>query len=83
MRRVLMSLANVKNASSTPSFALALVSRNRKPNSSASSLPCSSVTARFSSQSHLLPMRILLTPADACCSICACQVRTSGVSVND
>lgn len=70
-------LASVKKASSTPSLSLALVSKNLRPNSSANCLPCSKVTARFSSQSHLLPIRILLTPSEACCSILACQVRMS------
>ena len=70
-------LAKVKNASSTPSLDFALVSRNLRPNSSASCLPCSSETDRFSSQSHLFPMRILLTPAEACCSMFECHVRTS------
>jgi len=70
-------LASVKNASSTPSFAFALVSRNLNPNSSASARPWSSETARFSSQSHLLPIRILLTPEEACCSMLECQVRMS------
>lgn len=31
----------------------------------------------LSLQSHLLPMRILLTPSDACCSTLACHVRMS------
>lgn len=82
MQRLVTHLARVKKASSTPSLALALVSKKRNPNSSASALPCSRVTARFSSQSHLFPMRILFTPGDACCSICACHVRTSTVSCN-
>ena len=70
-------LASVKNASSTPSFRRADVSMNLIPSSLASSRPCSSVTARFSVQSDLFPMRILLTPSDACCSMLACQVRMS------
>ena len=69
--------ARVKNASSTPSLILADVSMNLIPSSLASSRPCSSVTARFSDQSDLLPMRILFTPSDACCSMFACHVRMS------
>ena len=38
------------------------------PSSSASACPCSVLTCLFSSQSHLLPMRILFTPSLACCS---------------
>ena len=72
-----MSRASVKNASSTPSLTLAEVSMNLMPSSLASSRPCSSVTARFSVQSDLLPMRILLTPSEACCSMFACHVRMS------
>ena len=48
--------------------------------SSARAWPCSVETARFSSQSHLLPMRILFTPSVACCSTLENQVR---MSVND
>jgi hypothetical protein len=70
-------LASVKNASSTPSFILADVSMNLIPSSFASSRPCSSVTAFLSVQSDLLPMSILFTPSDACCSMFACQVRIS------
>lgn len=47
------------------------------PSSSASCWPFSVETTRFSSQSHLLPMRILLTPSVACCSTFANQVRMS------
>jgi len=68
------NLASVKNASSTPSLTLADVSMKRMPSSSASSRPCSSVTARLSIQSDLLPIRILLTPSEACCSMFECQV---------
>lgn len=50
---------------------------NLMPSSAASSRPCSSVTARLSDQSHLLPIRILFTPSEACCSMFACQVRMS------
>lgn len=71
-------LARVKKASSTPSLIFADVSMNLMPSSLASSRPCSSVTARFSDQSDLLPMRILFTPSDACCSMFACHVRMSG-----
>lgn len=67
-------LASVKNASSTPSLTFADVSMNLMPNSSASARPCSSVTAFLSVQSDLLPMRILLTPSEACCSMLLCQV---------
>ena len=67
----------MKKASSTPSLIFAEVSINLMPSSLASSRPCSSVTARFSVQSDLLPMRILFTPSDACCSIFACHVRMS------
>lgn len=56
---------------------LAETSRNGMPSSSASACPCSTETARFSSQSHLLPIRILLTPSVACCSTFANQVRMS------
>ena len=70
-------LASVKNASSTPSFTFADVSMKRMLSSSASSRPCSSVTARLSVQSDLLPIRILLTPSEACCSMFECQVRMS------
>lgn len=70
-------LASVKNASSTPSFAFALVSKNLNPNSSARRRPSSSDTARCSSISHLFPIRILLTPSEACCSMFECHVRMS------
>ena len=70
-------LASVKKASSTPSLIFADVSMKRMPSSSASSQPCSSVTARLSVQSDLLPIRILLTPSEACCSMFECQVRMS------
>ena len=53
------------------------------PSSLARALPCSSVTALLSVQSNLLPMRILFTPSDACCSILECQVRISGVVVTE
>ncbi len=56
---------------------LAETSRNGMPSSSASAWPCSVETARLSSQSHLLPIRILLTPSVACCSTLANQVRIS------
>lgn len=72
-----MYLAKVKNASSTPSFTFALVSINRIPSSSANARPCSWDICRFSFQSDLLPIRILFTPSDACCSIFACQARIS------
>ena len=49
-------------------FDLADTSRKGMPSSSANCCPCSVDTARFSSQSHLLPIRILLTPSLACCS---------------
>ena len=69
--------ARVKKASSTPSLTFADVSMNLMPSSLASSRPCSSVTAFLSVQSDLLPMRILFTPSDACCSMFACHVRMS------
>lgn len=75
------NLASVKKASSTPSLIFAEVSMNLIPSSLASSRPCSSVTARFSDQSDLLPMRTLFTPSDACCSMFACHVRMSGSEV--
>lgn len=56
---------------------LAETSRKGMPSSSASCWPLSVETTRFSSQSHLLPMRILLTPSVACCSTFANQVRMS------
>jgi hypothetical protein len=52
-------------------------SRKGMPSSSARAWPCSVDTARFSSQSHLLPMRILLTPSVACCSTLENHVRMS------
>lgn len=55
----------------------ALTSRKGMPSSSASCWPRSVLTARFSSQSHLLPIRILLTPSVACCSTLENQVRMS------
>jgi hypothetical protein len=58
-------------------FDFADTSRNGMPSSSASAWPCSVETARFSSQSHLLPMRILLTPSEACCSTLENHVRMS------
>jgi hypothetical protein len=61
---------------------LAETSRKGMPSSSARAWPCSVDTARFSSQSHLLPMRILLTPSVACCSTLENHVRmSSGLSV--
>jgi hypothetical protein len=53
-------------------------SKKGMPSSSASAWPRSVEMARFSSQSHLLPMRILLTPSVACCSTLENQVRISG-----
>ena len=47
------------------------------PSSSASCWPRSTETARFSSQSHLLPIKILFTPSVACCSTLENQVRMS------
>ncbi len=47
------------------------------PSSSASCWPRSTEIARFSSQSHLLPISILLTPSVACCSTLENQVRMS------
>ena len=76
-RLYITNLASVKKASSTPSLTFAEVSMNLMPSSSASALPCSSVTARLSVQSDLLPMRILLTPSEACCSMFACHVLMS------
>ena len=52
-------------------------SRKGIPSSSARAWPCSVETARLSSQSHLLPMRILLTPSEACCSTLENQVLMS------
>jgi hypothetical protein len=72
--------ARVKKASSTPSLTFAEVSMNLTPSSAASSRPCSSVTARLSVQSHLFPIRILLTPSEACCSMFECHVRMSAVT---
>jgi hypothetical protein len=43
----------------------------------ASSRPASSVTSLLSVQSDLFPIKILLTPSEACCSILECQVRMS------
>src|SRR5690242_18649109 len=57
---------------------LAETSRKGMPSSSARAWPRSVETARFSSQSHLLPMRILLTPSVACCSTLENHVRMSG-----
>ena len=54
-------------------------SMNGMPSSSANCCPRSTDTARFSSQSHLLPIRILLTPSVACCSTFENQVRISSV----
>ena len=71
------------NASSTPSLTFAEVSMNLIPSSAASSRPCSSVTARLSVQSDLLPMRILLTPSEACCSIFACHVLMSTETLHE
>src|SRR3569833_121506 len=56
---------------------LAETSRKGMPSSSASAWPRSVDTARFSSQSHLLPIRILFTPSVACCSTLENQVRMS------
>jgi hypothetical protein len=75
--RFLMSPARLKKAFSTLMFDLALTSMKGMPSSLASAWPCSVETARFSSQSHLLPMRILLTPSVACCSTLENQVRMS------
>lgn len=52
-------------------------SKNGIPSSSASCCPLSVETARFSSQSHLLPIKILLTPSVACCSTFENHVRMS------
>lgn len=60
---------------------LAETSMKGMPSSSANCCPRSTETARFSSQSHLLPIRILLTPSVACCSTFENQVRMSGYSV--
>jgi hypothetical protein len=76
-KSIIADLANVKNASSTPSFTFAEVSMNFMPSSLARALPCSSVTALLSVQSDLLPIRILLTPSEACCSMVECHVRMS------
>lgn len=40
-------------------------------------VPCSSVTAFLSVQSDLLPINILFTPSEACCSTFECHVRIS------
>lgn len=58
-------------------FVLADTSRKGMFSSSASCWPRSVETTRFSSQSHLLPIRILLTPSVACCSTLANHVRMS------
>jgi len=76
--RFLISPARLKKAFSTLMFDFAETSMNGIPSSSASAWPCSVLTTRFSSQSHLLPMRILLTPSLACCSTLENQVRMSG-----
>src|SRR6185295_12108971 len=73
----LMSAARLKKASSMFLLVFAETSRNGMPSSSARAWPCSVDTARFSSQSHLFPIRILLTPSVACCSTLANQVRIS------
>jgi hypothetical protein len=59
---------------------LAETSRKGMPSSSARAWPCSVEMARFSSQSHLLPMRILLTPSVACCSTLENHVRMSVIA---
>ena len=56
---------------------LAETSRKEMPSSSARAWPFSWETTRLSSQSHLLPIRILLTPSVACCSTFSNQVRMS------
>jgi hypothetical protein len=60
-----------------PMLDLALVSMNLTPNSSASACPWSLLITFFSSMSHLLPTRILLTPSLACCSMFRIQFRMS------
>lgn len=76
-------LASLKNASSTPSLTFAEVSlKNIMLSSSASARPSSDVTVLLSVQSDLLPMRILLTPSEACCSILLFHPRMS-IRVNE
>lgn len=72
-----MSVARSKKAFSTLMLDLALTSRKGMPSSSARAWPFSVDTTRLSSQSHLLPIRILLTPSVACCSTLENQVRMS------
>ena len=77
VNRVLISPAIVMNASSTFTLALALVSKNGIPNSSANACPRAFVIARFSSDtSHLFPIKILFTLELACCSIFRIHPRT-------
>eukprot|EP00982_Pelagococcus_subviridis_P014053 31303-Pelagococcus_subviridis.AAC.32 len=71
-----MSRAIEKNASSTFTFAFALVSKNGIPNSSASAFPRACEITRLSSMSHLFPTKILFTFSDACCSMFRIQFRT-------
>jgi len=78
--RFLMSPARLKKAFSTLMFDLAETSMKGMPSSLARAWPCSVETARFSSQSHLLPIRILLTPSVACCSTLENHVRMSVAS---
>jgi len=75
--RFLISEASEKKAFSTLMFDFADTSMKGMPSSSARAWPWAVETARFSSQSHLLPMRILLTPSEACCSTFENQVRMS------
>lgn len=75
--RFLISEASEKKAFSTLMFDFADTSMKGMPSSSARAWPWAVETARFSSQSHLLPIRILLTPSLACCSTFENQVRMS------
>lgn len=77
MIRFLMSVARLKKAFSTLILDFADTSMNGIPSSSASCCPRSVDTTRFSSQSHLFPINILLTPSVACCSTLENQVRMS------
>jgi hypothetical protein len=58
-------------------LALCPISQISSPSCGTTSLQ---LLTRFSSQSHLLPIRILLTPSLACCSMFECHVRMSGGS---
>ena len=75
--RFLISEAREKKAFSTLMFDFAETSMKGMPSSSARAWPWAVLTTRFSSQSHLFPIRILLTPSLACCSTFENQVGMS------